>query len=452
MTWMRRVGPRPHVRIEERWDRGGEIYARWWDSRPDGRRPGGGWRRRALGIRLRPRLDAEIDVRAEADALELAGRMRDALGRGADPSNEVVYHVHQVLSQYLAEETDGLGRRYQRDLERGAEVLEELLGAATSWATLGPGAGPTVWRALAARSVDGAGRRWAERTVELLWRAAAWAEREGLVAPGLGPRPTARWRSALGRDWGRVSGVQHHQIAHPRYTEAELRALWSAITLADPRLQVALAVSGPELRLGQAARARRRDLALDLGVGEHGLGRVRIPGCGNKHGVTIDLDAHARRVLDQALAGHLGLLEAAHRQGAIEDYPLVPGGPMTGREVAVGPASMRSVAEATLRRWYRAWEARAGVRHVAGRGWHAARRAASDLAADLATDPDVLDAVGGWAAGSGVRARVYRDHRDARVRIEAERLRTRLRARVRAPTEPAPHRTHVFRIGADSNT
>jgi integrase len=448
--WQRTYAPRPTLTLVERSDRGGMVYARWWERRDDA---AGGWKRRSLGIRLRPRPGAPIDPEVEAGALDVGRRMHEALTRGADPASALdsaQLTVARALGSYIEAETIGLGRRYRGDVRRAAEIVSNTLGAETPWSALSPRSGTTIWRSLALQSPDGKGQRWAERVTELLWRTGSWVELTGRSVPGTSLRAPAGWRRMLRNDWGRLCDSETTTIARPRYTEEEAQALWAALEVVSAPLRLLVTIGAPELRLGQVARVRRSDVVLDLGTGAHGFGRVRVPGAGTKTGTWIDLDQHARRALEHELTdGYLTALERTFRNGELDDYPLIPGGPLhDGRARFTAPAPS-PISMSTLRRWYRAWEEAAGIAHVPGRGWHALRRMAADLGAGRSNDSAVLDRLGSWRPGSGVRERVYRDREDERVRHEAELLRSELRASLRVsasePERRTPHRIRSAR-------
>jgi hypothetical protein len=424
-NWKRVLDRDPTLILEERADRQGQVYARWWSIDAQA------WRRRASGMHVRSPGD-EVDPVREAAVVAwgvgLHAQIQNGVGRSRGPS------VREVLDRYLDSELTGAARRYRQDVERAAKVIEEVLGASTPWARVTAASAAEVWRALARRSPDGGGRRWAVRVAELLWRVGGWVELQGHTLTGTGPRAPHFWRGALMRDWVRYSGFEPEPATRPRYTPDELHALWSALDGADVRLRLALELAGPELRLGQVARARRSDVDLTLGVGVHALGTLRVRGRGAKGGLLISLDRHARRVLEAAiLEGHLAGLEIALRGGEIADYFLVPGGALVGGRASVASGAEHPIAASTLRRLVQAWERQSDVESRAGRGWHALRRAAVDAAVELHDDPDVLDRLGGWSPGSGVRTRVYRDRRDERVAAEAEHVRSQLRASFRGP-------------------
>lgn len=428
-TWKRTVGARPYVILEERADRGGQVYARWWCSSAQA------WRRRATGVHLRTEAGWHVDPSQEMEAVSAGLRLHARIQAGQEAGSENGTTVREVLDAYCESETEGLSRRYNQDIRRAAGVIEEALGASTLWAQVTTAKVAEIWRGLARRSPDGRGRRWAVRVAELVWRVGAWAELQGLVGTGAGPRPPHGWRRHLARDFDRLGGEAGKEPARPRYSPEALRSLWRALERVDARLALAvLALGGGELRLGQVVRTRRSDLDLTLGSGVFGLGTAHVLGSERKLGVVLSLDAPARRAVEDALLdGHICVLEAAYRNGAIEDYPLVPGGPMIEGKIPLGPAAARPISPSTLRRLYRTWERLARVPTKPGRGWHACRRASVDAAVGLHDDHAVLARVGGWSPHSDVRARIYRARSDERVAAEAERVRARLRASFQEP-------------------
>ena len=441
-TWKRTVGARPTLILEEREDRGLQVYARWWCPVTQA------WRRRATGLTVRPALGADVDPTLEMEAVAVGVRLYAEVQAAGASAAATRATIREVLDTYLESETEGLSHRYRQDLRRAAALIEEALGVSTPWARVTTAKVAEIWRGLAQRSSDGRGRRWAVRVAEVAWRVGAWAELQGLAVAGGGLRPPHGWRGLVARDFRRLAGVEPQEPARPRYSHAELRMLWDVLDQADPRLRLAVVgLGGGELRLGQVARTRRSNLDLTLGRGVHGLGTVRVLGRGRKQGVEVSLDAPARRAVEEALVeGFLSILEGAYREGAIDDYPLVPGGPMSDGKVPLAPASTRPISPSTLRRMYRAWERMAGVPTKEGRGWHAYRRAAVDAAVDLHGDPEVLARVGAWSAHSDVRARIYRARSDERVAVEAEKVRARLRASFQGaddgPTRPAGTSAH----------
>ncbi len=429
--WKRTWSPTPVVAMEERGGPGGTVYARWWQ--PRGVR--GKWIRRSSGLRLRDAGDEGVSPEEERRALELGARMHAALRAGRDPAMELRAGrpLGEVLDLYLRTETPGLSGRHRRDLERAAGVIAEVLGAETQWSAITATSARTLWRAVAAGSAAGRGERWALRVAELLFRVGAWATLQGEVGSGFSA--PAAWRRALAADWARIArkGQASPAVGRPRYSEDEAVRLWARLDDADPRLRLVVQVGAPGLRLVQVARVLRSDLRLALGVGEHGLGRLHVRGTRGKPGVTVDLDAAARRAVDDALTGLLAEREAAYRAGTIGDYALIPGGRLVGDCAPLGRDPLRPISVSTLRTLHRAWERSADVDP---RGLRALRRLGADLAAgeaEAGTTPEAMDHLGGWAVGSRTRERVYRDAADLRARAEAERLRARIRARLRVP-------------------
>lgn len=78
----------------------------------------------------------------------------------------------------------------------------------------------------------------------------------------------------------------------------------------------------------------------------------------------------------------------------------------------------------------------AGVTPVPDRGWYGLRRVATDLAPTFTGDNLVLNAVGGWAAGSDEREARYQDHQNRRVRAQASIVREKMRRGTAAPLRP----------------
>lgn len=437
--WKRAWRPTPVLTLEERGGPGGVVYARWWVP---GAGRAGRWTQRSTGLRIRHAGAHDPLPAAEHQVLDLGARMHAALSAGRDPMAvlEGRLRLGDVMDAYLRSETDGLSLRHRRDLERAGRVITGLLGADTPWDSLTPSSVRTLWRAMAEHSRGGRGERWAIRVAELLWRVGAWwsleqgrSERRGLAAP-------TGWRLLLHTDWARIGrrGKEAPLPHRPRYTEEEARRLWACLETADPRLRLAVELGAPGPRLTHLARIRRSDLQVELGVGVHGLGRVRLRGGRGKAGVIVDLDRSARRALDDALTGLLAEREAAYRSGRLRDYAIVPGGRLRDGVAPIGTDPLTAISMTTLRTLYEAWERSADV---PSRGLRASRRLGVDMGAlDGQTSSDVQDHLGGWVVGSGTRQRVYRDGADVRARAEAERLRARIRARLRAPSTSTERR------------
>jgi len=438
-VWRRTWRPSPVLVIEERVDAGRVLYARWWAPGEGGR---GRWRRRSSGLRLRAHASGAVDPAVEREALALGERMHRALLEGREPELGLSGRrsLAHVLDAYLRGETPGLSPRHRQDLVRAARAVTDVLGGATPWSSLTPASGRALWRALAERSRDGRGESWAIRVVELLWRVAAWAAMDEELGRGAALAAPAGWRRSLRADWARIArrGREAPPPRRPRYTEEEAERLWAHLADAAPQLELLVELAAPALRLGQASGVMRSALDLRLGRGVHGLGVVHLPGARGKRGASVALDGEARRAVERALATWLVERERAYRVGEIGDYALIPGKLVAGR-APLGPDVGRPLARTTLRTLYAAWERAAGVEH---RGLHAWRRLAADMSAEETQDPTVRDHVGAWVPGSGVRERVYRDGEDARAREAAERVRARIRARLRGACVSPAH-AHV---------
>jgi hypothetical protein len=434
--WSHTFRPSPILVVEERPERGGRVYARWWRVRP-GRR--GYWSRRALGAPIREPDEGRILPDAERRALRLGAELHAAHKEGRDPGSVELaggpaLTLRDGFARYLSV---GFGAfavdsRYRRGLVRTARRLESLFGASLPWAALGPDAAERIWRALAAGSRAGTGRSGAEQAVRLLLAAAAWLRLRGLIPAAAGPTPVPRWRHRLALEWQQLTGRAASAPTRPRYSLDEARALLRAAErpATDPRLRLALLLAGPELRLAQFVQhVRRSDLDLSLGSGL-GFGVVELRGRGTKGGAIVALDARARAAVDAALTdGHLADLEAAYR-GAGEDYALFPGGRTVAGRYPAGRRPLRAMSTSTLRAAYRVLEAAAGVTHRAGRGAHGLRRTAAQFASEQCVEAPLLDALGGWQ-GRGVRERCYLDADAESVVRRTHQLRARVRAELR---------------------
>ena len=434
--WSHTYRPSPILVVEERPDRGGRVYARWWRVRP-GRR--GYWSRRVLGAAIREPDTGRILPDAERRALRLGAELHAALQEGRDPGSVVLARgpalgLHDGFARYLdvGSGAFAVDSRHRRALVRMATRIEGLLGAGLPWAALGPDAAERVWRALAAKSRAGEGRSGAEQAVRLLLAAAAWLRVRGLIPAAAGPTPVPRWRHRLALEWEQLTGVRPGAPRRPRYTAEEARALLRSAELpgTDPRARLAILLAGPELRINQfVQRVRRSDVDLSLGCGL-GFGTILLRGQGTKRGVLVAMDAAGRGALEAALTeGHLADLEAAYRRQG-EDYPLFPGGrPVQGRYPS-GRDALRAMSPTTFRSAYQALEAVAGVIHRPGRGAHGLRRTAAQVAAEQCAETSLLDALGGWQ-GRGVRERCYLDADAESVVRRTHQLRARVRAELR---------------------
>ena len=92
---------------------------------------------------------------------------------------------------------------------------------------------------------------------------------------------------------------------------------------------------GAELRLGQVARARRRDLSSERRA-------LTVQARGKRRGSVVHLTPGQWAAWEKAVGdgGYLELLEQAHLAGTLADYPLFPAGQLPGGRSGEGVADV----------------------------------------------------------------------------------------------------------------
>lgn len=404
--WSWSVGTRPYrVVAEERPDRGGRVYLRWWGDR--------NWQKKATGLTVRNKagdLVASRVAKVEREVRVIHARISNRLA--VDP----VETEALTLTGGLAAVVHPFKGKYPKDTPHRREVMREMRHAVeilgdVEWATLRPSHIRTLYRkrqaALQAKGHDG--QRGAEITVARLLAVAEWLRGEEMIPAGCCRAPKG-WREELG---GAVDPKR------PRHTVEELRAVLAVALKVDPRLALALEL-GAELRLGQVLRCRRSDLDL-------ATNRLRVRGAGKKAGVVTELIPSQRAAVDRALAGYLAPLETG------EDYPLFPSGQLTkGRTdptLAVCRPEQRTARPVDRRavlRWFHEAEALAGITPQEGRGWYGLRRAGVDGFKKESGNRDALKSFGGWS-DTQVPDRIYAAQEAEHAMAEAASVRAKIR-------------------------
>lgn len=370
----------------ERKDRAMRIYTRVWD--------GTNYRDRRFlceGIRTpRGAIDPEKENAARSLAMDRQRQMQDA-------SVPMEYAGPLTLERGFARRLDPIEGEWAtvtphvRQVIRASKQILEILRPETRWEDLRHAHYRKLWRTLANgyKATGKGGATWTARVVSILQATAQWLQREGYIEPGDG-QPAARWLVAMRKDWQEIVGRPVPAPAKPRYTDAEIRALWAKLPDADPRLALALEI-GAELRLGQVIRAMRSDV---MAKGDEPLHAVRIHGKGRKEGALVVLDDQSRAVLRAAMeGGYLADMEAAFQREEIKDYPLFPGHKLGEK---VPPNRTRVVTRTGMHQMWRRLEEMAGVPHMPGRAWYGVRRLQADKAEDVEPDARVLNSMGGW--------------------------------------------------------
>lgn len=406
------------VRLAERTP-AGMLYVLWVDH---------AGKQRKLSLGHRDRLKGREEVRAIAEQLR---RRRDQLRGLAAPRAVESLTLRDGVDLALrpSNATEGLygeDSRHVREsirlLDRAMEILDEDL----PWIDLTPRKVDGLVRTLAIRSERGRGFRTAEYMVDMLYTVAAWLRDEGVISDRAAV-PRRNWKARMRKEWERMTHSST-EPNRPRYSLDEARQLFRALPQADPRLALVLQLA-MELRVGQAARARRSDLSLDR-VGAYGLGRFRVRGVGRKAGEVVDLHPELRSYLDDVLTfGYLSDVEAAFRAGSLREYSLFPVGPLMHGKASVEQSVGLHLQPRTLRGMFERLEQAAGVDHVPGRGFYGLRRVATDLAADLEQDDRVLNRLTGHR-DSDTRKRIYQDREHAATSAQAARTRRNLRQQI----------------------
>ena len=186
--------------------------------------------------------------------------------------------------------------------------------------------------------------------------------------------------------------------ARPRYADEEASAIEQALDGADPRLVLLVTIQHAQ-RAGQVLRMQRSRVSIDRDAAGN-VTRVALDvlGKGNKGAGLYYLTPEAALTMVAALeTGYLRDLEAEYQAAGI-DFPIFPGG--IGR-LELGEAAPLGVTACLNRRtalaWFRAVEAKAGVKHIRKRAFHGFRRRALDVLLKNGATPAQLQAAGCWA-------------------------------------------------------
>ena len=408
------------IRLAERTP-GGVLYLLWLDKR-------GKQQKRSLGHRDRR------EGRRQALAAASAMMEANAAVRGVvidTPQQERPDPTRPLtLAQGIERMFDPLKGAYPkvtdhvRQAKRYAEAAVALLDRRLTWEDYTPGVMMYLVRTMAKQSRDGRGAVAAEKTCVVLYAIASWLRQEGLI-PATAAVPKPRWKVKLREEWRALTG-HRVQVNRPRHNVEEVAAIFAALPKADPRLRLLIELAA-ELRAGQAVRAKRSDLDLDV-VGGFGLGRFIVHGKGKKHGETVDLHPELRALVDEVLStGYLAEAEAAFQRADIPDYYLFPGGKLQRGSIPLSRVTQKPLSDWTLRAMFKALEEIAGVEHVQGRAFYGLRRQATDLAPEFAQDARVLNKLTGHT-DSATRERIYQDPQNERVRARAAEARRSMRA------------------------
>jgi integrase len=409
------------VRVAER-EPGGVLYLLWLDKR-------GKQQKRSLGHR--DRREGKRQALAAATAMiEASAAVRGVVIAAPQPErSEKESGRPLTLAEGVERAFDPLRGAYPKVTEhvratkRNAENAIKLLGRRLTWEEFTPGEMMVLVRRMAQQSRDGSGAKAAEKACVALFTVASWLRQEGLI-PDNAAVPKARWKIKLREEWRALTG-RPVEVKRPRHDVDEVAAIFAALPQADPRLRLLIELAA-ELRAGQAARAMRSDLSLEL-VGGFGLGRFAVKGAGKKHGEVVDLHPELRALVDEVLStGYLAEAEAAYQRGEIPDYYLFPTGKLSQGVVPLSRATKAPLAVCTLRDLFANLEAIAGVEHQPGRAFYGLRRQATDLAPEFEQDARVLNRLTGHA-DSATRERVYQDPQNERVRARAAEARRRMR-------------------------
>lgn len=126
------------------------------------------------------------------------------------------------------------------------------------------------------------------------------------------------------------------------------------------------------------------------------VGIVDVEGRGNKQSPGLALNGVTRQAVEDAFQGYLSELEALHRSGAIEDYPLFPAGRLdNGIAKPDGKLTHREVTRNAALGWFHELETIAGVECKKGRGWNGLRRIYTDVAPRYTSNEKTLNTVSG---------------------------------------------------------
>jgi hypothetical protein len=416
------------VTVEEA--RPGYVVMRRWKSG----QPKGQWQRRALGeMLLRDSRGAVLEsARGVArDAamkwyLELTGEIA-----AAAPVDIAPMRVGDVFAALTDPNTGKYPHEspFRKEVKRALGVAERVWGNIPLVAVM-----PdhftllTRQRMRELRDQGHRGVRGTEIMIGRLLTAFTWLRKTGKIPPTAAVIDPS-WRVGLVDYWkGLAKSTRDPKPHQPRYTVEESRRLLHAAANVDPRTYLLLAL-GAEYRLGQVMRAMRSDLALS----EEPHGEFTIHGSKDKQGEIVSLTRGQRDAVHRALAtGVLSALEAEFVAGTRKDYPLFPGGKLSGKVdgapivSGIDPDACRPMSRGTVAHHWPAIEFLAGIEHVEGRGWYGIRRVGVDAALDEDISSQGLQNWGGWGSPD-VPNRIYRDKENRAGRAEAAVARARFR-------------------------
>jgi hypothetical protein len=342
--WKAQVGGTRHeppfVHAEERADKDGRVYLRWWSD------TAGNWKRRATAITLRTR-DGKLVKSRIAQAEQAARQVREDLLAGlleapvAVPAETA--HGPVTLRDALTLAFDHERGKYKpdergklsahaREVQRSLRHAIRVLGGDAAMEAMAPEDLSALWtdRIRALHKAGKNGHRPAVIVVRDLLAVASWLRANRRIPANACLFDSRAWKADLQAEWQHLTGRDRdHEPNRPRHTLEEMRATLKAAHRVDPRLALELAL-GAELRLAQVVRGRRKDLVL-VPTTEAPFGRFTVYGKRGKKGTVVHLTRGQRATVDRTLAvGYLRLLEAAHQTGQLDDYPLFPAGQLKG--------------------------------------------------------------------------------------------------------------------------
>jgi hypothetical protein len=419
--WSETRGTKPHrVTVFERADKGMAVYLRWYaDGKPRLQRAAVQTIRDRRG-RTQTRAIERAQAEADEKIAELKGERRPSK-RPAGPltlAQGVALAFSERGPYPLVPATDSWTRQARSYADQAVRLLG---GEEVRWEDVTPGMIRAVWRKVYREcGANGDGYRKAEKILVVLFRIAGWLR--GEYPNERFPVAPKAWRGELKAEWKK----QDHDTTpfRPAHSGDEVRKLFAAIGKADPRIALALML-GAELRGGQVIRTMRSHVDLSPAAG-HGV--VDIPFVSaRKRAPRLVLNGAERAALDAAMsAGFLSLLEVAHREGKLADYPLFPGGRLVKGKAPVRE-KLRPMHATSVAEMLHALERAAEVAPVKGRAWHGLRRAFTNLYPEATTDARLLDAIGGWVPGSSMREGTYQEKESRSVAEKAAQLREQVR-------------------------
>ncbi len=423
--WRVSVGAHPVVHAEERDDRGGVVYLRWYNGR--------GWARSSTGLTVRGKngkVRRDLAAQAQLRALEHYEKLR-AIAHQLE-QREAKRHAPLAIGETWAVVSNPdtgcypVDTPHRREVHRALQYASLIWGHETLWATIRKADLRKLWRrrieALARRGA--VGHRGAQITIQRVIAVAAWLRDEERIPETacIAPR---HWKRELLEDWTQLRRERKApEVSKPRYTLEEFRRLLRSAEQVDPRAALLFDV-GAGLRLGQVAGAWRSDVELVEVDGSEAVA-LQIHGRGRKQGEILLLTQGQQQALGAALRGYLAPFEARYLAGELEDFRLFPAtrlrrGQVTDRHLETG-----SVTRTAWRKWLREAERLAGVERMAGRGGTALRRLFVDQAKQRHISRDGLRRLGGWS-DHRMADQVYADAEATFDRIEAREVRAAIR-------------------------